>query len=161
MLFFVCLSLATAQGLPVKLTGDEVAMQLGTAKYTVDIVVPTVRSTEVAEALRRAAVERHVSIRVLVDPTLVEAPDSFIPSTETYAGVEVRLVPTERAFVIIDNQIVLEGLLIAESAVPFDAPPTLALRDAETTTKRLDWFEAQWVNAPRYKSFINFVEIGD
>ena len=145
-------------GAPQALTTPEaVAAQLATANEQLLVMVPTVRSQVVAEALRQAAVERGVRVFLLVSPEVVEEGGSFVPALAVLDGVKTRLALVDRAFIVADRgegAFLLEGAVLGSSAQGFDARETYALRDAVTVSSRGRLFDDVWSAAPEYISLI-------
>ncbi len=154
---FLLISAALAQ-IPEALTTPEaVAEQLGAANEQLLVMVPTVRSQPLAEALRKAAVERGVRVYLLVSPEYVEEGGSFVPALAILDGVQTRLALVDRSFVIADRgeaAFLLEGEVLGESSQSFDTRETYALRDAATLSQRESLFEDVWLAAPEYTSLI-------
>lgn len=150
-------SSAVAQAPEALSTPEAVAAQLGTANEQLLVMVPTVRSQVIAEALRKAVVERGVKVFLLVSPEYVEEGESFVPSLAILDGVQTRLALVDRAFVVADRgeaAFLLEGSVLGSSAQGFDARETYALRDAATLSNRARLFEDVWLAAPEYISLI-------
>jgi hypothetical protein len=154
---FLLISAALAQ-IPEALTTPEaVAEQLGAANEQLLVMVPTVRSQPLAEALRKAAVERGVRVYLLVSPEYVEEGGSFVPALAVLERVQTRLALVDRSFVIADRgeaAFLLEGEVLGESTQGFDTRETYALRDAATISTRGRLFEEVWLAAPEYISLI-------
>ncbi len=70
------------------------------------------RSKEVANALRRAAVDRSVTVFMVVPPENITDPASYFVSL-AFADAAVRLVSFQGSFVIVDRSVLIEGPLIA------------------------------------------------
>ncbi len=155
LLLFVPFAFA---GTPQALSSPEaVAAQLATANEQLLVMVPTVRSQVVAEALRQAAVERGVRVFLLVSPEMVEEGGSFVPALAVVEGVKTRLALVDRAFIVADRgegAFLLEGAVLGSSAQGFDARETYALRDAATVSSRGRLFDDVWSAAPEYISLI-------
>lgn len=142
---------STALGTP-----DAVVAQLAAATEQLLVMVPTVRSQELAEALRQAAVERGVRVYLLVSPDYVEEGGSFVSSLAVLANVYTRLALVDRSFIVADRgeaAFLLEGEGLG-SAQSFDSRDTYALRDAPTIGNRGRLFEDVWLAAPEYRSLI-------
>lgn len=155
LLLFIPVAFAGApQALP---SPEAVAAQLATANEQLLVMVPTVRSQVVAEALRQAAVERGVRVFLIVSPEVVEEGGSFVPALAVVEGVKTRLALVDRAFIVADRgegAFLLEGAVLGSSAQGFDARETYALRDAATVSDRGRLFEDVWSAAPEYISLI-------
>ncbi len=155
LLLFIPVAFA---GAPRALSSPEaVVAQLATANEQLLVMVPTVRSQVVAEALRQAAVERGVRVFLLVSPEVVEEGGSFVPALAVLDGVKTRLALVDRAFIVADRgegAFLLEGAVLGSSARGFDARETYALRDAATVSDRGRLFEDVWSAAPEYISLI-------
>ncbi len=150
-------SSAVAQAPEALTTPEAVAAQLGAANEQLLVMVPTVRSQMVAEALRKAAVERGVKVFLLVSPEYVEEGGSFVPALAVLEQVQTRLALVDRSFVVADRgeaAFLLEGAILGSSARGFDARETYALRDAATLSDRGHLFEDVWLAAPEYISLI-------
>jgi len=154
---FLLVSVASAQAPEALPTPEAVAAQLDTATEQLLVMVPTVRAEPIAEALRRAAVERGVRIYLLVSPEYVEEGGSFVPSLAVLEGVHTRLALVDRSFVVADRgeaAFLLEGEMLTSSAQAFDSRDTYVLRDAATLANRGRLFEDVWLAAPEYTSLI-------
>lgn len=154
---FLLLAVASAQTPEALVTPEAVAAQLDTATEQLLVLVPTVRSEPLAEALRRAAVERGVRVYLLVSPEVVEEGGSFVPGLAVLDNVFTRLALVDRSFVVADrgeSAFLLEGEALSLPAAGFDNRATYALRDPALIGDRGRLFEDVWLAAPEYRSLI-------
>lgn len=138
-------------------TPTAVATQLGAATEQLLVMVPTVRSAEIADALRKAAAERGVKVYLIVSAQYVEEPGAFVVALSFLDNVYVRLALVDRAFIVGDRGVVaflLEGDMLAQSSQAFDAAETYAVRDSGTLARRSRLFEDVWLAAPAYRPVI-------
>ena len=145
-------------GVPAVLrTPTAVAAQLGAANEQLLVMVPTVRSPEIAEALRHAAVERDVKIYLIVSAEYVEEGGSFVAALSVLENVFTRLAIVDRAFAIGDRGVgafLIEGDVLGQNAPTLGAQETYAVRDSTTLARRGRLFEDVWLAAPAYRSLI-------
>ncbi len=154
----VLLWLATSAfaGVPgVLRTPSAVAAQIGAANEQLLVMVPALRSLEIADALRKAAAERGVQVYMVVSAEHAEEPGSFVKTLALLEEtVHVRLAIVDRAFIIGDrgtHAFLLEGEMLAQSSPTFDAKNTYAVRDSTTLARRGRLFEDVWLAAPPYR----------
>ena len=155
LLWFTSSALATT---PTQLrTPEAVAAQLGVATEQLLVMVPTVRSLVIADALRKAAVERGVEVYLIVSAESVEEGGSFVPSIAVLEKVYTRLALVDRSFIIGDSGVkafLLEGDLLSQSSQAFEGQATYALHDDTTLARRGNLFRDVWLAAPAYRSLI-------
>lgn len=90
----------------------EVVQAIDTATQELMVAADLLRSKEVANALRRAAVDRSVTIFMVAPPENITDPSSYFVSL-AFADIAVRLVSFEGSFLVIDRTVLIEGPLIA------------------------------------------------
>ena len=94
-------------------TSAELIVALKRARGSIFVLVPSIKSREVALALQQMALGR-VSVRLLVDFRQATAPDSYIPSLSRVPGIEVRGLQnfTAQTALLDGGQIITSPLLI-------------------------------------------------
>ena len=151
-------STALAQ-LPTALGSDEaVAAQIDGAQESVEMVVPSLWSQSISEALRRAAQNRGVAVRLIVQPRYAEAPDAYTSWHALQGTASVRLADREGSYLLIDGAVLVDGPFVSSATRPFDARDTYAVRDAGLVAERLQAFEALWKEATPLTSFVDTLE---
>lgn len=121
------------------------------------LVSPTLYSRPVADAIRRAAVERGVTVQILVEASHVEDPAAYVAGLSRLARVEVRVVQRiQDAALLSDGRYLLRGPLVWKVPAPAEAPDTeLAdLQDGSpelvTLRRWLRQVAKAWAQATRY-----------
>lgn len=156
---FLLLSGVALAQLPTALASDEaVAAQIDGALANVEMVVPSLWSRSVSEALRRAAQNRGVMIRLVVQPRYAEAPDAYTSWHALQDTATVRLLPAEGSYLLIDGAVLVDGPFVSSPTRPFDARDTYVVRDAGLVEDRLRAFEALWREAVPFSSFVDTLE---
>lgn len=138
-------------------SSSAVADALNGAREQVLLLSPSVSNREVAEALRRAAVERDVKVFMVVSPEHVEEGGSFVASLAALDNVRVRLAVVDRAFALVDAAgaaFVIEGGALSEGGGQFDAQEGYATRDSDVIADRGGLFNDVWGVAPAYRSLV-------
>ncbi len=133
-------------------TPQAVGATLYTASREILLISPSLRSKDVAEALRKSAVERGVTIFVIADARLINEPSGYLGSLSFLENVHVRLVQgltSSRA--IIDRSILVSGSLLFDVPNPLETKPTFAATDAQITASTVTWFNRIWSTAKPYK----------
>ena len=90
----------------------EVVQAIDTATQELMVASDLLRSKEVANALRRAVVDRSVTLFMVVPPENVADPASYFVSL-AFADAAVRLVSFKGSFIVIDRSVLVEGPFIA------------------------------------------------
>ena len=160
-LFFSLFVFSIVQAQPTVMqlnSAQELAAQLEAAQKEILYSVPTLRSHEISESLRRTAL-RGVKVFMLVDPYQAELPDSYVPSLEHPQLAQIALSSIGLSFAVIDRMLVIEGPLLSTANVVFDSPDTFIVRDEVLAKNRIQHFLSQWNQAPKYLSFIHFISI--
>ena len=151
-------SAALAQ-LPTALGSDEaVAAQIDGAQKSVEMVVPSLWSQSISEALRRAAQNRGVAVRLIVQPRYAEAPDAYTSWHALQGTASVRLEDNGGSYLLIDDAVLVDGPFVSSATRPFDARDTYAARDSGLVAKRLRAFEVLWGRAAPLRSFVDTLE---
>ena len=146
-----------------------VAAQLDSATTQVVVVTPALRSQPVADALRRAAL-RDVKLYLLIDLRYAEQGDSYLPG---FAGMRLafrddpqddRVVRIKYSrdlphYILVDDDLLIEGRLIEQVSAPFDAEPTYVVRDSDALERRASNFLDLWREAPEYVSFLDNLDL--
>ena len=76
---------------------------LAEPQETLCVMTQGVVNQDLADSIRRAAVERGVKIYLLIPPDLVQQPASFVPALSSLDGVYVRLIRHNEDFWIADT----------------------------------------------------------
>lgn len=123
----------------------EVAAFVHAATRHVWFVAPTLTSQEVADALRRAAVERGAAVYLLAQQDQATQPASYVQGLSRLRGVQVRLAArVEEAALVIDGRHLIRGPLVYRVAVPTEAAATwhIDLRQTAAPPYVARWLEA-------------------
>lgn len=145
-------SLAFSSGILVRLDhASEVAQVISSSQHEILILVPSLRSRAVANALRKAVVEGGVSLEILSDASSVSERSSFIPMLsmlhQRKHNVTVRVLRgVNRATLIVDESRAVFGPLISEPD-SFGFQPTRLVTDALEVQVQAQAFRAQWKRA--------------
>jgi hypothetical protein len=143
-----------AQALPARTltTSQEVGATLLAATSEVMIVTPALRSKDVAEGLRKAAVERGVRVFLLADVRFLNDGGSYLNGLSLTPGIQVRLlrgVGASRATV--DRQLTLSGPLLSDIASPLQQELTATTQEPFKVRSAAAWFSKAWAQARPYK----------
>jgi hypothetical protein len=145
-------SLAFSSGIPVRLYhASEVAQVVASSRREVLMLVPSLRSRVVANALRKAVVEGGVLLELLCDASLVNERSSFIPMLsmlrQRNRDVTVRVLRgVNRAVLIVDQSRAVFGPLVSEPG-SFGLQPTRLVTDALEAQAQARTFRSQWQKA--------------
>lgn len=150
-LLFLALATAFAQ-LPTPLRSPAIIAALDSAQTQFLVVAPTLADREIADALRRAAVERGATVFVVASPEQVEASYSYLPSLALLDDVRIRLGQVSRSFIVAgsDSAFLLEGIRIATAADVSNGPDTYLSSDPVLVAERTRLFASLWNAAPSY-----------
>jgi hypothetical protein len=152
--FLSCLGFGfvTAQSAPRPLESPKaVGSVLYTGTEEILLVAPSVRSKEIADGLRRAAVERGTPIFILADVRFVEERAGYLPGLSLVKNVQVRLlrgVPISQATV--DRKLLISGPLLFDIPNPLEVKPTEALTETRRVNAAINWFAGAWKAAKPY-----------
>ncbi len=155
--------------LPTALGSDEaVAAQIDGAQKSVEMVVPSLWSQSISEALRRAAQNRGVAVRLVVQPRYAEAPDAYTSWHALQGTASVRLgddtsgvvAPATGSYLLIDGAVLVDGPFVSSPTRTFDARDTYAVRDPSLVAPRTRAFEGLWQGAVPFVSFVDTLEFG-
>ena len=159
-------SLAFSSGIPFKLDhASDVAQVIASSRHEILMLVPSLRSRAVADALRKAVVEGGVSLEILCDASSVNERSSFIPMLsllhQRKHKVTVRVLRgINRATLIGDESRAVFGPLISEPD-SFGLQPTRLVTDGLEAQVQARAFRVQWqraipwtytLNAPSFKT---------
>jgi hypothetical protein len=145
-------SLAFSSGIPVRLDhASEVIQVVASSRREILILIPSLRSRAVANALRRAVVEGGVSLEILCDASLVNERSSFIPMLsmlhERKHNVTVRVLRgVNRTLLVMDQSRAVFGPLVSEPD-SFGLQPTRLITDALEAQVQARAFRSQWQRA--------------
>lgn len=127
----------------------EIALAIDTATEEIMLVTDTLDTKNIAEAIRKAVVERGVEVYLLTLAETVDKDANYITSL-TLAGAAVRLGPVEGAMLIIDRKLTITGPMISTLATEYDIP-TLAMKDEDFTLYYADAFRTVFVESEIYE----------
>lgn len=127
-------------------TPDAVAQFIHSAQREVILAAPVLRVPEVADALRRAVVERGVSVKILTGDSSSKDGASFWWGLQR-AGADLRLVREVRGYeMFIDSSTRLSGDLIGRVLSPNERGEVRLERDT-TVSPRADRLRSIWAKA--------------
>ncbi len=133
-------------------TPQAVGAALYTASREILIVTPSIRSKDVAEALRKTAVERGIAIFVIADARLINEPAGYLSGLSLLEKIQVRLVQgLTSSQALIDRNVMISGPLLFDGPNPLEKRPTVAATDAEVNNRTVTWFNQVWKTAKPYK----------
>jgi hypothetical protein len=145
-------SLAFSNGIPVTLErSSDVTQVIASSRRKVLMLVPSLRSRAVANALRKAVVEGGVSLEILCDASLVNERSSFISMLsmlhQRNHNVTVRVLRgVNRTLLVVDESRAVFGPLVSEPD-SFGLQPTRLVTDALEAQVQAQAFRAQWHRA--------------
>ncbi len=116
------------------------------------LVVPSLRSKEVADSLRRAATERGTVVYILADASLIEERASYLPGLSLLKGnVQVRLLRGLRTGqAVVDRKLLLSGPLLVDIPNPLEPGRTEASTSLTDINRSINWFGRAWKQARPY-----------
>ncbi len=127
-------------GYQVVRSPQDIATLYNVATSEILIAADAIVSEEVADTLRRAMVERGVSIYILTREDTVDAPESYVRSL-TAAGASVRVAESAANFALVDRQWAVVGPMAAGwPKVGVQEPLPLIDPELEAGTDLLGWF---------------------
>lgn len=127
-------------------TPEALAQFIHSAQVEVILAAPVLRVPEVADALRRAVVERGVSVKILTGSSSLNDGASFWWGLQR-AGADLRLVREVRGYeVFIDGSTRLSGDLIGRVLSPNERGDVTLEHDA-TVSPRADRLRSIWAKA--------------
>ncbi len=150
----ILLSVSAALALPSRTlsTPQEVGATLLAATSEVTLVTPALRSKDVAENLRKAAVERGVRVFLLADVRFLNDGGSFLGGLSLTPGIQVRLLRgLNDSRATIDRQVTLSGPLLADVISPLQQTPTQASQEPREVRTAGAWFSKAWAQARPYR----------
>ncbi len=143
-------------GYQVVSSPQDIATLYNVATGEILVAADAIVSEEVADTLRRAMVERGVSVYILTREDTVDAPESYVRSL-TAAGASVRTAEAGANFALIDREWAVVGPMAAGwPKVGVQAPLPLIDPELEAGTDLLTWFyeTAQERNATRQEALL-------
>jgi hypothetical protein len=127
-------------GYQVVSSPQDIATLYNVATSEILIAADAIVSEEVADTLRRAMVERGVSIYILTREDTVDAPESYVRSL-TAAGASVRVAEAGANFALVDREWAVVGPMAAGwPKVGVQEPLPLIDPELEAGTDLLTWF---------------------
>lgn len=145
--------------LPTALSSDEaVAAQIDSAQKSVQMVVPSLWSEPISEALRRAAQNRGVAIHLITQARFAEAPDAYTSWHALQGTAVVRLGAATGSYLLIDGELLVDGPFVSSHSRPFDARDTYVVRDPTLVAERFRGFQALWNQTAPFISFVERLE---
>lgn len=146
--------LNAAQGVPGTLQSTaEVVQAIDTATQELMVATDLLRSKEVANALRRAAVDRGVTVFIVVPPENVADASSYFISL-AFADAAVRLVSFQGSFIVIDRRVLVQGPLVAgvKQLPGSQVEPTRLSQDAAEVARFVGSFYKSFSAAQPYSA---------
>ena len=145
----------TPAALPTSLSSDAaVAAQVDSAQRSVQMVVSSLWSQPVSEALRRAAQNRGVEVHIIVEARYAEAPDAYTTWHALHGTAAVRVGAPRGSYLLIDDALLVDGPFVGGGTRPFDARDTYVVRDPALVAERRRAFTEAWANTTPLVSFI-------
>ena len=127
-------------GYQVVSSPQDIATLYNVATSEILIAADAIVSEEVADTLRRAMVERGVSLYILTREDTVDAPESYVRSL-TAAGASVRVAEAGANFALVDRAWAVVGPMAAGwPKVGVQEPLPLIDPELEAGTDLLGWF---------------------
>jgi hypothetical protein len=127
-------------GYQVVSSPQDIATLYNVATSEILIAADAIVSEEVADTLRRAMVERGVSLYILTREDTVDAPESYVRSL-TAAGASVRVAEAGANFALVDREWAVVGPMAAGwPKVGVQEPLPLIDPELEAGTDLLTWF---------------------
>ena len=127
-------------GYQVVSSPQDIATLYNVATSEILIAADAIVSEEVADTLRRAMVERGVSLYILTREDTVDAPESYVRSL-TAAGASVRVAESAANFALVDRKWAVVGPMAAGwPKVGVQEPLPLIDPELEAGTDLLGWF---------------------
>lgn len=125
---------------------------LYTGTQEILFVAPSVRSKEVADGLRRAAVERGTPVFIIADAGLVAERAGFLSGLSLVNNVQVRLLRgVAQPSAVVDRKLLISGLLLFDIPSPLTTKRTEARTDPRAIGDAVRWFTNAWKLAKPYK----------
>ena len=155
-LSLVMFGISVSGGIPIKLEHSaEVAQTITSARQRILILVPSLRSRAVADALRKLIVEGGVHLQILCDASLMAERSNFIPMISLLRNrkqnVEVRVLRgVNRVVLIVDESRAVFGPLVAEPE-SISLKITRLINDATEAKLQVRAFEVQWKRATPWR----------
>lgn len=151
-LILLCVGAALALPGRTLSTPQQVGATLLAATSEVTLVTPALRSKDVAESLRKAAVERGVRVFLLADARFLSDGGSFLGSLSMTPGIQVRLLRgLNDSRATIDRQLILSGPLLADIVSPLQQTPTQVSQEPRAVRTASVWFNEAWAQARPYR----------
>ena len=127
-------------GYQVVSSPQDIATLYNVATSEILIAADAIVSEEVADTLRRAMVERGVSLYILTREDTVDAPESYVRSL-TAAGASVQVAESAANFALVDREWAVVGPMAAGwPKVGVQEPLPLIDPELEAGTDLLGWF---------------------
>lgn len=125
---------------------------LYTGTQEILLVTPSVRSKDVADGLRRAAVERGTPVYIIADAALVGERAGFLPGLSLVKNVQVRLLRgLTQSSAVVDRKLMISGSLLFDIPSPLETKLTEARSDSRAVSDAVRWFTKAWKLAKPYK----------
>lgn len=141
---------AGAEGQPLP-TPTAVAKLIDAAQNEILLQATTLQQHDIADALRRAVVQRGVAVFVLVSPRGANEPASYTQGL-ALAGAHVRVATVTTNVMIIDRTYVAHGLLLARAPRPGEnASPTRYTQTRQAATDASAAFVTAFQRAAVFK----------
>ncbi len=129
---------------------DDIARVVDATRQEILLSSPVVRHEVVADALRRAMVNRAVAVFIMVSPSGANAPDSYVHAL-SLVGAHVRVGPETDPFLIADRSTALTGPLLVQLD-PYDGEDgSFMLHEPTTITMLASRFVAAFAEAQPFE----------
>jgi hypothetical protein len=148
-LFLLCSSLAAPLNIPLELRSEEdVAKIILAARDHVFVLAPQLRSSVIANALRKVAVEGGVRVLILCDTGRLEERNGYIATLsklqERKRPLEVRsLRGINNSTLVVDDTRMVIGPLVSERWT-YGLEPTRLLLEPREASRQSKYFWTQW-----------------
>ena len=148
-LFLLCSSLAAPLNIPLELRSEEdVAKIILAARDHVFVLAPQLRSSIIANALRKVAVEGGVRVLILCDTGRLEEQTGYIAAlsklSERKRSLEVRsLLGIHTSTLVVDDTRMVIGPLVSERWT-YGLEPTRLTLEPREALRQSKYFWTQW-----------------
>jgi hypothetical protein len=149
-----CFLLSTALAQQALGSAEKVGQVLFSATKEIMIIAPSIRSKAVADAIRRAAVDRGVTIYILADAAFITEPAGYLGGLSRLPKVQVKLmrgIPDNEVKAVIDRQVIVQGPLLVDVSSPLNTKPTTALQSPQKSNNAAARFIQIWQKAKVYR----------
>ena len=127
----------------------EIALTIDIATEEIMLVTDALNVEAVAEAIRKASVERGVEVYIMTLAENTNADANYITSL-ALAGATVRLGPVEGTLMIIDRKLTITGPMIGTLATEYEVP-TFVTKNEDFALYYANAFREVFINAEVYE----------